>query len=70
MRRDCGEDRYREASVTSGLILLVLIGVLIGFGLTRVRGKLGMRTTWGTWISVIAAVVIIGLALWVYSLKR
>jgi hypothetical protein len=56
--------------VTSGLILLVFIGVLIGFGWTRVRGKLGMRTTWRTWTSVIAAVVIIGLVLWVYSLKR
>jgi hypothetical protein len=56
--------------MTSGLTLLVLIGALIGFGLARVRGKLGMRTTWGTWISVIAAAVIIGLVLWVYSLKR
>jgi hypothetical protein len=56
--------------VTGGLILLVLIGVLIGFGWVRVRGKLGMRSTWGTWISVIVAVVIIGLALWAYSAKR
>ena len=56
--------------MASGLILLVLIGALVGFGWARVRGKLGMRTTWGTWLSVIAAVVILGLALWAYSAKR
>ena len=56
--------------MTSGLILLVFIGALVGFGWTRIRGKLGMRTTWGTWISVIAAVMILGLALWAYSVKR
>ncbi len=56
--------------MTGGLILLGLLGVLVGFGWTRVRGKLGMRVTWGTWFTVIAAVMILGLALWVYSLKR
>ena len=69
-RRNCGVKPVREARVASGLILLVLIGALVGFGLARLRGKLGMRTTWGTWISVIAAVVILGLALWAYSVKR
>lgn len=56
--------------MASGLILLALIGALVGFGWARVRGKLGMRTTWGTWISVIAAVMVLGLALWAYSVKR
>jgi hypothetical protein len=53
--------------VVSGLILLVLIGVLVGFGITRVRGKLGMRVTGGTWLAVIAGVVALGLVLWAYS---
>ena len=56
--------------MASGLILLGLLGVLVGFGLTRVRGKLGMPVTWRTWIAVIAAVMLLGLALWAYSLKR
>jgi hypothetical protein len=54
----------------SGLILLGLLGVLVGFGWTRLRKKLGMGVTWGTWISVIAAVVILGLALYAYSLQH
>ncbi len=56
--------------MASGLILLVLIGVLVGFGWTRVRRRMGLGVTWSTWASVIAAVVILGLALWVYSLRR
>jgi hypothetical protein len=58
-----------EARVTSGLILLGLIGALVGFGWTRVRRKLGMGVTWRTWASVIAAVMILGLALYAYSLQ-
>jgi hypothetical protein len=53
--------------VTSGLILLVLLGALVGFGWSRVRRKMGMGMTWNTWLSVIAGVVILGLALWAFS---
>jgi hypothetical protein len=56
--------------VASGLILLALIGVLVGFGWTRVRRRMGMGVTWQTWAAVIAGVVILGLALWAFSLKR
>jgi hypothetical protein len=59
-----------EARVTSGLILLLLIGVLIGFGVTRVRRRMGLGVTGTTWLSIIAAVVIIGLLLWVTSVKH
>ena len=56
--------------MTSGLILLLLIGVLIGFGITRVRRRMGLAVTGTTWLSIIAAVVIIGLLLWVTSVKH
>jgi high-affinity Fe2+/Pb2+ permease len=59
-----------EARVTSGLILLLLIGVLIGFGITRVRRRMGLGVTGTTWLSIIAGVVIIGLLLWVTSAKH
>jgi hypothetical protein len=55
--------------VVSGLILLLLLGVLVGFGITRVRGRLGMRVTGGTWLAVIAGVVVLGLALWAYAVS-
>jgi hypothetical protein len=55
--------------VASGLILLLLLGVLVGFGIARVRGKLGMRMTGGTWLAVIAGVVVLGLALWAYAVS-
>jgi hypothetical protein len=56
--------------VTSGLILLLLIGVLIGFGITRVRRRMGLGVTGTTWLGIIATVVIIGLLLWVTSVKH
>lgn len=51
----------------NGLILLLLIGVLIGFGITRIRGRLGLRVTGSTWLGIIAFVVIMGLVLFVTS---
>jgi hypothetical protein len=60
----------REARVTSGLILLALIGVLVGFGWTRVRRRAGVGVTWHTWATVIAGVMILGLLLWATSVKH
>jgi hypothetical protein len=56
--------------VASGLILLALIGVLVGFGWTRVRRRMGLGVTWQTWAAVIAGVMILGLALWAFSVKH
>lgn len=56
-----------EARVINGLILLLLLGVLIGFGITRIRGRLGLRVTGSTWLGIIAFVVIMGLVLFVTS---
>jgi hypothetical protein len=51
--------------VTSGLILLLLLGILIGLGITRVRRRMGLGVTGSTWLGIIAGVVIAGLLLWV-----
>jgi hypothetical protein len=56
--------------VASGLILLMLIGVLIGFALSRVRRRMGLGVTWGMWVTTVAIVVIAGLILWASSLKK
>ena len=55
--------------MTSGLILLLLLGVLVGFGITRMRRRMGLGVTAGTWVAVIAGVVVLGLALWAYSVS-
>jgi hypothetical protein len=59
----------QEANVASGLILLLLIGVLVGFGITRMRRRLGLGVTGGTWVAVITGVIVLGLALWAYSVS-
>ena len=40
----------------TGLILLVLIGILIGFVVARVRKRMGLGVTWGTWVTTVAVV--------------
>ena len=56
--------------MASGLILLALIGVLVGFGWTRIRRRAGVGVTWHTWATVIAGVMILGLLLWATSVKH
>jgi len=56
--------------MASGLILLLLIGVLIGFGWARIRRRMGLGMTWNTWAAVIAVVVIGGLLLWATQAKH
>jgi hypothetical protein len=55
--------------VASGLILLAFIGALVGFGVTRVRRRLGLGVTGGTWVAIIAGVIVLGLALWAYAVS-
>ena len=55
--------------MASGLILLGFIGVLVGFGITRMRRRLGLGVTGGTWVAVITGVIVLGLALWAYSVS-
>jgi fumarate reductase subunit D len=48
----------------TGLILLVLIGALVAFGWTRLRGKMKLSVSGKNWIGPIVIVVIVVLMMW------
>jgi len=50
--------------MTQGLILLGFLGVLVALFTVRMRRRMGLASTTGTWITVIVGCVIVGLALW------
>jgi fumarate reductase subunit D len=50
--------------MTSGLILLILIGLLVAFGYTRLRGKMKLSVSGKNWIAPIVIVGVIALMLW------
>jgi fumarate reductase subunit D len=54
--------RVKEAAVT-GIILLVLIGALVAFGWTRLRGKMKLPITGKSWIGPIFVVALVVLML-------
>jgi hypothetical protein len=56
--------------VASGLILLLLIGILIGFGVARVRKRMGLGVTWGTWVTTVLVVGFTLLLIWVTTAKH
>jgi succinate dehydrogenase hydrophobic anchor subunit len=56
--------RVQEAAMTSGLILLILIGALVAFAYTRLRGKMKLSVSGKNWIAPIVIVVIVALMLW------
>ncbi len=60
----------QEASVTTGLILLVFIGLLIAYFTSRGRRRLGLPVTGRMWLIIIAAVVLAGLLAWASSLRH
>jgi hypothetical protein len=60
----------REANVASGFILLLLIGILIGFGVSRVRKRMGLGVTWSTWVTTVVVVGFILLLMWVTAYKH
>jgi hypothetical protein len=47
-----------------GLILLVLVGALVAFGWTRLRGKMKLGVSGKNWVAPIVIVVMVGLLLW------
>ena len=49
------------------LILLVLLGVLVAFGFTRVRRRMNMNVTSKHWIGAVLVVVVVALSLWANS---
>ena len=60
----------REAKVASGFILLLLIGILIGFGVSRVRKRMGLGVTWSTWVTTVVLVGLILLLMWATTNKH
>jgi Na+-driven multidrug efflux pump len=63
-----GEDEPpREALMTSGLILLALLGTIVAFFVTRMRRRMGLGVTGSTWATVIAVFAIVVLGMWVSS---
>ena len=62
--------QVRKARVMSGLILLVLIGILIGFVVARVRKRMGLGVTWGTWVTTVVVVGFLLLLLYATSFKH
>ena len=53
--------------MTSALILLILIGAVVAYGYTRLRGKMKLSVSGKNWIAPIVIVVIIALMLWASS---
>ncbi len=56
--------------MASGFILLLLIGILIGFVVARVRKRFGLGTTWSTWVTTVVVVGFILLLMWVTAYKH
>jgi succinate dehydrogenase hydrophobic anchor subunit len=56
--------RVQEAAMSSGLILAILIGALVAFAYTRLRGKMKLSVSGKNWIAPIVIVVIVALMLW------
>jgi hypothetical protein len=48
----------------TGLILLVLIGAVVAWLWTRVRGKMKLGVSGKNWVGPIVIVVLVGLLLW------
>jgi hypothetical protein len=53
--------------MAQGLILLGFLAVLVAFFLTRTRRRMGMNVTGRMWLTIMTAVVLIGLTLWAAS---
>jgi succinate dehydrogenase hydrophobic anchor subunit len=56
--------RVQEAAMSSGLILAILIGALVAFAYTRLRGKMKLSVSGKNWIAPIVIVVVVALMLW------
>jgi len=50
--------------VTTGLILLVLVGAVAAYGWTRLRRKMKMNISAADWAGPILVVVVLGMLLW------
>lgn len=56
--------------MVTGVILLAFIGVLIAWGIVRVRRRLGLPVGGGTWGTIIAVVMLAVLLMYAYSTSK
>src|SRR6516164_1794067 len=70
LKREGRASAVREARVISGLILLLLIGILIGFVVARARKRMGLGVTWTTWVTTVVVVGFILLLLYATSFNH
>ena len=56
--------------MASGFILLLLIGILVGFVVSRVRKRMGLGVTWSTRVTTVIVVGFIQLLMWVTAYKH
>jgi hypothetical protein len=63
------KERFSEDSVATGAILLVFLAVLVAFGWTRLRRRLGLGVTGHHFVVVIVGFCLIVLAAWAASLQ-
>jgi fumarate reductase subunit D len=54
----------QEAAMSTGVILLVLIGAIVAFGWTRLRGKMKLSVSGKNWIGPIVVVGLVLLMMW------
>ena len=57
-------DRLPQEAALSGLILLVLIGAVIAFGWTKLRGKMKLGVSGKHWLGPIVIIVVLMLMIW------
>lgn len=50
--------------MTSAFVLLILIGVLVAYAYTRLRGKMKLSVSGKNWIAPIVIVVVVAFMLW------
>ena len=55
--------RVKEEAAVTGIILLVLIGALVAFGWTRLRGKMKLPISGKSWVGPIFIVALVVLML-------
>jgi uncharacterized membrane protein YeaQ/YmgE (transglycosylase-associated protein family) len=55
--------------MSQGIILLVVIGLIIAYAVTRTRRRLGLAVTGRHWIGIVLGVMIAILLLWAYQLR-
>jgi hypothetical protein len=63
-RSGFAKPQAQEAAMSTGLILLVLIGVIAAFGWTRLRGKMKLGVSGKHWLGPIVVVGLVLLLMW------